>query len=46
MKTTKLPKLDWTRRDGKDIGHNEEEWGIKNQKKVTIIEAYTVLGFE
>ena len=46
MKTTKLPKLDWARNDGEEMGHNKEEWGIKAQKKITIIVAYTVLGFE
>jgi len=46
MKTTKLPKLDWKRNDGEEMGHNKEEWGIKDQKKPTIIVAYDVLGFE
>jgi len=46
MKTARLPKFDWERNDGEEMGHNKEEWGIKAQKKITIIEAYTVLGFE
>jgi len=43
MKTARLPKIDWKRNDGEELGHNKEEWGIKDQKKTTIIEAYTVL---
>lgn len=34
METARLLKLDWNRRDGKDIGHNEEEWGIKDLEEI------------
>ena len=42
MDINKIPKNQWTRNDGKNIGHNEFEWGkIKDSEKLQII-AYDV----
>jgi len=43
MNAPKIPKNQWNRNDGENIGHHEFEWGkIKDSKKVQIIEDYDV----
>ena len=38
MHTNKTSKFTWNRNDGKNIGHDEFEWGkVKDSKKVKII---------
>ena len=42
MDINKIPKNQWARNDGENIGHNEFEWGkIKDSEKLQII-AYDV----
>jgi hypothetical protein len=38
MKTIKLPKFEWSRIDGENIGHTKNEWGQQTKSTKTKIE--------
>lgn len=44
MDKISTPKFEWTRTDGKDLGHSENEFGqLEKPKSVRVIEAYTII---
>lgn len=44
MDEPKVPKFDWDRLDGENVGHTEDEWGTQKRKpkKIHFIESYTI----
>jgi hypothetical protein len=43
MVETKFPKFEWETVCEQNVGHTQNEWGIKKEKSRNIIIAYTVV---